>query len=100
MATILLLAKFTTRIASISRSMSHRYFEDSDHADIYQQFRPSYPEQLVDFVSSFGRPTNDRRTVAVDVGCGTGQLTHLLADRFEKVIGLDISASQIEQARL
>ncbi|XP_061461032.1 putative methyltransferase DDB_G0268948 isoform X2 [Rhineura floridana] len=37
--------------------------------------------------------------LAVDVGCGTGQSSHLLAKHFEKVVGTDISKAQIEEAK-
>jgi len=36
--------------------------------------------------------------VAIDVGCGTGQLTFSLARYFDHVLGLDPSAEQIQQA--
>ena len=37
--------------------------------------------------------------MAVDVGCGTGQATFALADHFKRVVGIDISESQIGEAR-
>ena len=37
---------------------------------------------------------------AVDVGCGSGQSTFLLCDYFTKIVGLDISETQIQQAKL
>jgi len=36
--------------------------------------------------------------MAVDVGCGNGQLTQLLASHFDTVVGLDPSADQIANA--
>lgn len=38
-------------------------------------------------------------TQAVDIGCGTGQSTTILAPYFEKVTGYDVSESQIDCAR-
>ena len=38
------------------------------------------------------------RALAVDVGCGSGQSTTILAPHFDKVVGLDISAAQIDEA--
>lgn len=35
----------------------------------------------------------------LDLGCGTGQLTHKIAERGAKVIGLDASAEMVGQAR-
>lgn len=37
--------------------------------------------------------------LAVDVGCGSGQGTAFLAERFAKVVGTDISQAQIQEAR-
>jgi ubiquinone/menaquinone biosynthesis C-methylase UbiE len=36
--------------------------------------------------------------LAYDVGCGSGQSTSFLAPYFKRVIGTDISSSQVEQA--
>lgn len=36
--------------------------------------------------------------LAFDVGCGSGQSTHLLAPHFAKVVGTDLSAAQVGQA--
>jgi len=42
-----------------------------------------------------GRP----HVLAVDLGCGTGQNTRLLAPHFKEVAGFDISECQLEEAR-
>lgn len=60
----------------------------------YARFRPEYPSQLADFLAS-NSPNN---RLAVDVGCGNGQLTQLLAPYFSRVIGFDPSADQIANA--
>lgn len=60
----------------------------------YARFRPEYPPQLAAFLASI---TTDRR-MAVDVGCGNGQLTQLIAPYFNSVAGLDPSADQIANA--
>lgn len=60
----------------------------------YAAFRPSYPTELVDALVAAAPDTR----LAVDVGCGTGQLTSLLAGRFDRVIGLDPSADQLRHA--
>ncbi|XP_034034249.1 putative methyltransferase DDB_G0268948 isoform X1 [Thalassophryne amazonica] len=41
---------------------------------------------------------SDRFNLAVDVGCGSGQGTRLLAPYFTKVVGTDISPAQLEMA--
>ncbi len=40
-----------------------------------------------------------RRDLAIDFGCGAGRLTRALAVHFDKVIGIDVSASMISAAR-
>jgi SAM-dependent methyltransferase len=60
----------------------------------YARFRPAYPRALAAFLASSAL----ERRLAVDVGCGNGQLTQLLADHFGQVAGLDPSADQIAHA--
>lgn len=60
----------------------------------YARFRPDYPPQLHAFLASLS-PAN---SIALDVGCGNGQLTLGLAKHFTAVIGLDPSADQIAHA--
>jgi SAM-dependent methyltransferase len=66
----------------------------SSHAAGYAAHRPTYPAALVDFLADFAPATR----VAWDCGCGTGQLSVLLARRFDRVIATDASASQIANA--
>ncbi len=74
--------------------------EFKDHysagAASYAAHRPTYPDALGDFLASVA----PRRDLAWDAGCGSGQLTVLLAapGRFVRVIGTDASAEQIAQA--
>lgn len=60
----------------------------------YARFRPEYPPQLAACLASLAPDTR----LAVDVGCGNGQLTRLLALHFNAVVGLDPSADQIANA--
>ena len=66
----------------------------SDCAGAYAAHRPTYPVALVNFLAALV-PHSD---LAWDVGCGSGQLSVLLAERFSKVIGTDASAEQIGRA--
>lgn len=61
----------------------------------YAAFRPDYPDTLVSWLASIAPDTD----LAVDIGCGTGQLTARLAEHFAKVIGVDPSANQLAHAR-
>jgi SAM-dependent methyltransferase len=60
----------------------------------YAAHRPSYPRALVDFLADAAPSTE----LALDCGCGTGQLSVPLAKRFARVIATDASARQIEEA--
>lgn len=61
----------------------------------YARFRPEYPPELAAFLATLA----PARALAVDVGCGNGQLTVQLARHFESVLGLDPSADQIANAQ-
>jgi SAM-dependent methyltransferase len=63
-------------------------------ASAYARFRPDYPPELAEFLAAAAPD----RQLAVDVGCGNGQLTRLLAPCFERVVGIDPSADQIAHA--
>lgn len=60
----------------------------------YARFRPEYPHALSDFLARIA----PAHRLAVDVGCGTGQLTLHLARAFDAVTGLDPSQDQIANA--
>lgn len=60
----------------------------------YVRFRPTYPDELLDYILSLTRHHN----TAWDCGAGSGQLTFKLANYFNQVFATDISAKQLEQA--
>lgn len=60
----------------------------------YAQFRPTYPPELAAWLATLPA----RRELAVDVGCGNGQLTVQLAADFPVVVGADLSAEQLASA--
>ncbi|TMS06512.1 Putative methyltransferase [Larimichthys crocea] len=79
--------------------MTYRLFEDKEHASSYWKYRISPSDQLVQLVLDFlekqkGCPFE----LAVDVGCGSGQGTVLLAKHFTSVVGTDVSPAQVEVA--
>ena len=60
----------------------------------YAAYRPTYPRALVDFLADAAPDTE----LALDCGCGTGQLSVLLCERFAGVVATDASGKQIENA--
>jgi len=71
---------------------ARNWFEQGGKA--YARYRPGYPSQLAAFLASVAPNTR----IAVDAGCGNGQLTQLLAPYFREVVGLDPSEEQIANA--
>jgi len=66
----------------------------ADGAENYAKHRPKYPDELAKQLASLC-PNNE---LAIEVGCGTGQFSHCLANHFEKVIATDLSSEQIKLA--
>lgn len=73
-------------------------FDSDDISMKYAKFRPVYPPNVSEVIVSYMKSKGN--DVALDVGCGSGQSTFLLCESFKKVIGLDISKTQLEQAKL
>jgi len=73
--------------------MSFKDHFSSRSAD-YAAYRPTYPVALADYLAGMC----ETPAMALDVGCGTGQLSVLLAERFASVVATDASARQIENA--
>lgn len=66
----------------------------SQHAQQYAAFRPVYPESLYKFLYEHISDT----TLAWDAGTGNGQVAHVLAKKFKRVIATDISEAQLHHA--
>ncbi len=85
----------------------HDHF--SERAPGYAIYRPSYPRDLVDFLadltvgkssqSSISASESLARGAVWEAGCGSGQLTRALAERFDRVVATDASPDQIARAR-
>lgn len=67
----------------------------SRQSDLYAKYRPTYPQELYEYILSFVKEKN----IAWDSATGNGQAAVVLADYFKKVIATDISAAQIEKAK-
>ena len=60
----------------------------------YAAFRPTYPPEIISHILKHV-PV---KSLALDVGCGTGQVVKLIATHFDRVVGVDPSDSQIKSA--
>lgn len=66
----------------------------STQSDNYAKYRPSYPEELVNFILSHC----EEKGVMWDAGTGSGQLASKLAGHFDEVFATDISYEQVKHA--
>ena len=66
----------------------------SDRAQLYSQFRPTYPDALFEWISGLVA----RHELAWDCATGNGQAAVGLAGHFERVIATDASEKQISMA--
>jgi SAM-dependent methyltransferase len=66
----------------------------SGHAARYAAARPTYPEPLFDWLATLA----PRDGTVLDCGCGNGQASTALAERFARVIATDPSSEQIANA--
>ena len=66
----------------------------SSNSAAYAAYRPNYPSELAAWLAAAAPSTR----VALDCGCGSGQLSLQLAEHFETVIATDPSAQQIASA--
>jgi SAM-dependent methyltransferase len=69
----------------------------SGAAEGYARFRPGYPDALVDWVMTEAAIREGSRVA--DLGCGTGILTRMLAQRGLDVTGIDPNEDMLAEAR-
>ncbi|XP_068602504.1 uncharacterized protein [Brachionichthys hirsutus] len=78
--------------------MAHRQFEGKEQASSYWKYRFPPPDHIIQHLLDFQKKQKAGSDLAVDVGCGPGRGTVLLAKHFASVVGLDVSPAQIEVA--
>ncbi len=71
----------------------HRAESFGGAADDYDRYRPTYPAALIDDLAALAPQTT------LDVGCGTGKATRLLAARGLDVLGLELDPRMADVAR-
>jgi ubiquinone/menaquinone biosynthesis C-methylase UbiE len=69
----------------------------SSAVDDYAQYRPGYPQSLVDALAA--RAGLDGTQRVLDVGCGTGQLTIPLARHAQAVVAIDPLAGMLTRGQ-
>ncbi|XP_073329527.1 putative methyltransferase DDB_G0268948 [Pagrus major] len=80
--------------------MTYRLFEGKEHASLYQMYRFTPPDEVKNIILQYlDKKKGQPHVLAVDLGCGTGQNTRVMAPHFQQVVGIDISECQLEEAR-
>jgi SAM-dependent methyltransferase len=70
---------------------------DSDRVEQYVGDPATARQELDSLFARLGDAP--RRGTCVEVGCGFGRMTGLLAERFDRVVAVDVSPRMLEQAR-
>lgn len=86
--------------------MKYPLFVDIDHTANYKTYRPTYPEKLYLSILEYYFDTTNHDIVnegtkiplALDVACGNGQATVDLSNYCQKIIGIDASQTQLDNA--
>lgn len=94
-------------MAGEEKKVADFYDHFSHRAEGYAHYRPHYPPELCDFLFDLTNPSNDRAASLTnrpfgtvwEAGCGSGQFTLDLAERFAFVYATDASEKQIAHAR-
>lgn len=66
----------------------------SGHSKIYAAFRPTYPEELYQFIFKHLK----HKTKAWDCATGNGQVAQYLSKHFDNVYATDMSQQQLDHA--
>jgi SAM-dependent methyltransferase len=66
-------------------------------AEHYARYRPAYPPELIHHLIEQAAAAGHAR--ALDLGCGTGELTLPLSATFDEVVAVDASAEMVAQGR-
>ena len=80
------------RIDAYTYIMTH--LPEGDRDAFWQSGETVVSEELLPVIRKYGVP----RGTALEIGCGVGRLVLPLANHFERVLGLDISAEMVRQA--
>ena len=84
--------------------MNYPLFINTSHTNSYRLYRPSYPPELYEhivqyyFQNSSQHDMTRKILLAADIACGSGQATADLSNYCERVIGIDGSQNQLENA--
>lgn len=76
------------------------FAQDNFDASKYSQSRPTYPDSFFDKIVAFHQAGKDGQfNRVVDLGCGPGEASLPMLDKFDEVIATDVSGSMIKKAQ-
>ena len=75
-----------------------RLFDDPTQARLYAKCRPELPNGLRNLALE-PLPSKSQRRLCVDVGCGSGQCAKRFAKYFDRIIAVDVSEAQLQEAK-
>lgn len=81
--------------ASVRRAMALPFSATKFDSSAYAAYRPSYGPALYKQLYAYHKGEHG---LAIDIGCGSGQITAIIAPEFKKVYGFDTSARMLEAA--
>lgn len=79
------------------RNAMHFISTERDDWDV-ESFLNSGRETIRDLFVMMGAWPKEQQSVALDLGCGIGRLSFVLAELFDRVIGIDVSEIMISKA--
>ncbi|XP_053327958.1 putative methyltransferase DDB_G0268948 [Spea bombifrons] len=81
--------------------MAVEMFKNKEFSSAYEKYMLPVANEVITLILSYIEKKTKPKPyeMAVDIGCGTGRYTLPLAPHFHKVLGVDISQSQIDEAR-
>ncbi|MES2344636.1 MAG: class I SAM-dependent methyltransferase [Chlamydiota bacterium] len=88
--------KWVTRFFLLCALALYAEVESTRDVALYTTFRPKYPEELLELFRIKFTPDGSGRLL--DLGCGSGQITFLLAPFYKEVEALDIDDHMIQKA--
>lgn len=71
----------------------------TDFAYIYDKLIDQDYEKWADYIEEIFRRNNLKPSLVLDLGCGTGSITNILAKRGYDMIGIDLSCDMLNVAR-
>ncbi|RGP74465.1 trans-aconitate 3-methyltransferase [Fusarium longipes] len=88
----------TSEVEQQPRDVIFRNYS-AQQASNYAEGRLGYSEKLIEFITSQHKSTGGKDEIVLDVGCGPGPATRLLAPRFDVAYGADPGESMIKKAQ-